>query len=156
METIRFSHTNIIAKNWRKLAQFYIDTFGCEPVYPERDLSGEWIDKLTNINGVTIKGIHLKLPGYHDGPALEIFEHTPPFLRKKHPAINHQGFGHIAFHTDDVEKVLKKVLTNGGEKYGELVEKDIKGLGILKVIYVRDIEGNIIEIQHWTIKSNLI
>jgi predicted enzyme related to lactoylglutathione lyase len=46
---IKFVHTNIIARDWKKLAQFYIDVFECEPLKPERDLDGEWIDKMTGI-----------------------------------------------------------------------------------------------------------
>jgi hypothetical protein len=43
----------------------------------------------------------------------------------------------------------QKLIANGGQKYGELVEKEIQGVGIIKVIYARDPEGNIIEIQNW-------
>ena len=146
---IKFSHTNIIAKDWRKLSQFYIDVFDCIPVYPERNLSGEWIEKLTNIPGVKINGIHLKLPGYEDGPTLEIFSYNKISVKENLPSINDKGFGHIAFHVSDVEATLKKLLANGGQKYGELVEKEIEGVGIIKVIYARDPEGNIIEIQNW-------
>jgi predicted enzyme related to lactoylglutathione lyase len=146
---IKFVHTNIIARDWQKLAQFYIDVFDCQPVYPERDLKGEWMDKLTNITEVHVKGIHLRLLGYENGPTLEIFSYNKTELRKNHPEVNAQGFGHIAFLVDDVEAVLQKVLENGGSKYGELVEKEINGLGIIKVIYAKDPEGNIIEIQNW-------
>ena len=52
---IKYAHTNLIAVDWRKLAQFYIDVFACKPQYPERDLCGEWVDKLTNIDDVSIR-----------------------------------------------------------------------------------------------------
>ncbi len=146
---IKFVHTNIIAKDWQKLAQFYIDVFDCKPVYPERDLKGEWINKLTNIKNVHLKGIHLSLPGYKNGPTLEIFGYNVPEIRDKHPQVNAQGFGHIAFHVENVEELLDKLIKNGGSKYGDLVEKEIEGLGIIKVIYSKDPEGNIIEIQNW-------
>ena len=146
---IKFVHTNIISRDWQKLAQFYIDVFDCTPVYPERDLKGDWINKLTNISNVHLKGVHLRLPGYKNGPTLEIFGYNVAQNRDKHPQVNAQGFGHIAFHVDDVEAVLQSLLSAGGSKYGELVEKDIEGLGILKVIYAKDPEGNIIEIQNW-------
>lgn len=67
---IKLTHTNIIAKDWEKLAQFYINVFECEPVYPERNLQSEWLDKVTNIKEAHIRGIHLNLPGYVDGPTL--------------------------------------------------------------------------------------
>jgi predicted enzyme related to lactoylglutathione lyase len=46
---IKFVHTNLIAKDWKSLSKFYIDVFGCKPTYPERDLSGEWLEKITEI-----------------------------------------------------------------------------------------------------------
>lgn len=66
------------------------------------------------------------------------------------PEINIPGFAHIAFHADNVEEILNKLIENGGEKYGELVTTIIDGVGKLKVIYTRDPEGNIIEIQNWS------
>lgn len=146
---IKYVHTNIIAKNWKKLSQFYIDVFQCKPIYPERDLSGEWIDKLTMIDNVRIKGIHLSLPGYENGPTLEIFEYVPNNLTANNPTINHQGLGHLAFHVDSVEDLLQKILTSGGEQLGKIVKKDYGNIGILTAVYARDPEGNIIEIQNW-------
>ena len=146
---IKFVHTNIIAKDWKRLAQFYIDVFECEPVYPERDLFGDWVDKLTKIPDVKIRGIHLRLPGYDNGPTLEIFEYSKILKRPDAPLINDQGFSHIAFHVSDVDETMNRLIARGGKKYGELIEKEIKGIGILKAIYARDPEGNIIEIQNW-------
>ncbi len=146
---IVYSHTNLIAKNWKKLAEFYINVFGCKPVYPERSLSGNWLDKLTNIKNVHIKGIHLKFPGFTDGPTLEIFEYNIRINRDKPPVINYFGFGHIAFKVENVEQVLNELIEHGGNKYGELVTKEIAGLGTITVVYAQDPEGNIIELQKW-------
>ena len=148
--TIKYVHTNIIAKDWKKLAQFYMEVFGCEPLYPERDLSGEWMDKLTKISGVRVKGIHLKLPGYDNGHTLEIFSYEPASDMDVPKIINGFGFGHIAFHVEDVESTLNKIMANGGNFYGESVEKAIPGVGILKAVYAVDPEENIVEIQHWS------
>lgn len=148
--SIKYVHTNIIARDWKKLSQFYINVFDCKPLYPERDLSGKWIDKMTNINNVNIKGIHLRLPGYKNGPTLEIFEYKPQKLRNSESEINDQGFGHIAFHVDAVDDVLEKVLQNGGKKLGQIIKKDYGELGILTAVYAQDPEGNFIEIQNWS------
>ena len=146
---IKFAHTNLIAKDWRKLADFYINVFGCEPVYPERDLSGDWIDRMTGIRDVKIRGVHLKLPGYEKGPTLEIFGYNKMSGKSSSSAINELGFSHIAFHTDDVESLLNRVIAGGGEKYGEVIETLIPGAGLLKAVYAKDPEGNILEIQNW-------
>ncbi|MFN8397483.1 MAG: hypothetical protein U0176_22865 [Bacteroidia bacterium] len=42
---IKFAHTNIITDDWKRLADFYIQVFGCKPVGPERGLKGEWLEK---------------------------------------------------------------------------------------------------------------
>lgn len=146
---IKFVHTNIVARDWEKLAQFYIDVFECKPVYPERDLKGDWLDLVTNIKNAHIKGIHLRLPGYADGPTLEIFQYNRQIKRDELTEINKPGFAHIAFLVDNVQFYYKKLLENGGAKLGELVEKEIEGVGVLTVVYARDPEGNIIEIQNW-------
>ena len=108
--SIKYVHTNLIARDWRKLVEFYVEVFDCKPVYPERNLSGEWIEKVTNIDHVTVRGIHLRLPGYEDGPTLEIFQYTPDHLNNSPSSVNQQGYGHIAFHVDDVDAVLQKLL----------------------------------------------
>ena len=147
--SIKFAHTNIVAKDWRKLSDFYIKVFGCQPVLPERNLSGKWLERLTNIENVRIKGIHLALPGFESGPTLEIFQYYPE-NPEKHPSnISTQGLRHIAFVVDDVEDVLNRLIACGGKKYGSLEEKGYGDLGVLTVVYAEDPEGNMIEIQNW-------
>jgi len=146
---IKFVHTNIIARDWKKLAQFYIDVFQCEPVYPERNLTGDWIDRVTDIKDVRIQGIHLRLPGYADGPTLEIFQYNRQIENSEPAGINKQGFAHIAFLAEDVKFFYNRLLENGGSKLGELEEKEIEGVGVLTIVYARDPEGNIIELLNW-------
>jgi len=118
---------------------------------PERDLAGEWIDKVTHIRNVRIRGMHLALPGYReDGPTMEIFEYEPASPRTQANKINHQGFGHIAFHVDSVEEVLNRLVKHGGKPLGEIATKEYEGIGTLTVVYAADPEGNFIEIQHWS------
>ncbi len=147
---VEFVHTNIIARDWKKLAQFYIDVFGCEPVPPERDHNGAWIDRVTGIKDVRIRGMHLRLPGYEDGPTLEIFSYNKQSDSNEPPAVNRPGLAHIAFLVEDVPYYYNKLLENGGGKLGEIVKKEIEGAGLLTVVYARDPEGNIIEILNWS------
>lgn len=150
---MKYTHTNIVARDWKKLSEFYIRVFRCIPVPPERHLSGEWVDRLTALKKAGIDGIHLRLPGCDDGPTLEIFSYTPPDYRKIPERINRQGFGHIAFLVDSVDDVLKDLLANGGSQLGDIVVNDYGDPGILTVVYAADPEGNYIEIQNWEKKS---
>jgi catechol 2,3-dioxygenase-like lactoylglutathione lyase family enzyme len=110
----QYAHTNIIAHNWKRLVSFYETVFGCVPVPPERDLSGDWLDKVTGIPGSHIRGIHLQLPGYEQGgPTLEIFQYSS--MPERGPVYpNTPGFSHIAFVVDDVPTTAQIVFDNGG------------------------------------------
>jgi hypothetical protein len=73
----KYAHTNLIAEDWRMLANFYQHVFGCVPVPPERDFHGEKLEAGTGIPGAHLRGVHLRLPGYTDnGPTLEIFNYN--------------------------------------------------------------------------------
>lgn len=147
--SIKYVHTNIIAQNWRALSDFYINVFDCKPLHPERNLSGEWLDKLTNIKNCKIKGVHLALPGYQDGPTLEIFSYEPENTNTHIKPLNSIGLAHIAFHVDNIEETVKTLINKGGKIHGEIVSSDYGELGILTVAYASDPEDNFIEIQHW-------
>jgi len=145
----RYAHTNIVARDWRALADFYIRVFDCVPVPPERNLSGDWVDSLTSVEGAHIHGIHLRLPGYGgEGPTLEIFQYDPE-CEGPSPAINRPGLAHIAFAVDDVPAALDTVLDAGGSAVGETVTATITGAGSITLVYAADPEGNIIELQQW-------
>lgn len=146
---IQFVHTNIVTDDWKVLAEFYIRVFGCRPLFPERDLMGNWLDKATNIQNAHLKGIHLALPGYeNDLPTLEIFQYEQN-LDAPEQAANRKGFGHIAFKVDNVHEVLALLLEHGGSQLGETVETDVAHVGHLTFVYAKDIDGNIIELQNW-------
>ena len=146
----KYVHTNIVARDWRRLVAFYQEVFGCVPVPPERDLSGEWFDAATGIPGAHAQGMHLRLPGYgEDGPTLEVFQYNrmadgPP------PAVNRSGLAHLAFAVEDVEAAREAVLAAGGGAVGEVVSLDIPGAGRVTFVYMTDPEGNIIELQRWS------
>ena len=145
---MRFAHTNIAARNWKTLSDFYINVFECKVKPPKRDLKGEWLDKAIGIKNSRQVGVHLSLPGYENPPTLEIFSYDE-FIDTIPMMANQIGFTHIAFEVDSVDEILKKALKYGGTMLGEVIENKIKGVGILKFTYLRDIEGNIIEIQSW-------
>jgi predicted enzyme related to lactoylglutathione lyase len=160
--TARYAHTNLVARDWRRLAAFYEAVFGCTPVPPERDLKGEWLARGSGVPAARLRGIHLRLPGYGDGgPTLELFQYesraaelsgkAPKAPRRKAPprAADAPGYGHIAFEVGDVERALDALVKAGGSTLGEVVTVQIAGAGTITWTYARDPEGNILELQHW-------
>ena len=146
---MRFSHTNIISNDYRRLADFYIDTFKCVEIPPKRNLSGTWLDTGLGMEDAQLVGVHLRLPGFgEDGPTLEIYQYKET-NKEPIPPPNRTGYRHIAFEVDDVDKVLAILLRNGGSTQGAISSSEIEGVGVISFIYARDPDGNLIEIQHW-------
>lgn len=143
----RYVHTNLIARDWRKLAAFYEHVFGCVRVLPERDLAGESMERGSGVIGAHVRGVHLRLPGLGDkGPTLEVFQYSET-ADAAVPAANRPGFGHIAFAVDDVAAAREAVLAAGGAAVGTVEVVVIPGAGTITWTYVRDPEGNIVELQ---------
>ena len=146
----KYGHTNIIAEDWRALANFYQQLFGCVPVPPERDFQGAQIEAGTGVPGAHLRGVHLRLPGWGDnGPTLEILNYNTLENRGKN-AVNRPGFGHIAFIVEDVAAAQQAVLRAGGRAVGEIVSLQIATGAIVTMCYVTDPEGNIVELQSWS------
>jgi predicted enzyme related to lactoylglutathione lyase len=146
---IQFAHINIVSEDPDSLSNFYQAVFGCEIVPPKRDISGDWLDRATGVKNAHLKGMHLRLPGFEEnGPTLEIYQYDHMEDRPE-SAANRKGFGHIAFSVDDVARVRKLVLANGGSDLGEITRAEIPGAGTIQFLYMKDPEGNILEIQRW-------
>ncbi len=150
MADTKYAHTSIVARDWERLSGFYEKVFGCTVVPPERSQSGSLLEKGTGLpRGASIKGVHLRLPGWGEtGPTLEIYSYQPE-LDATTPAPNTPGLRHLAFQVSDVEQTLANVIKAGGSKLGEPVRLDVDGAGTIHFVYVRDPEGNIIELQRW-------
>lgn len=146
----RFGHVNLIARDWRALADFYERVFGCTLVPPERNLSGPDLSAATGIPNAALRGVHLRLPGGGPtGPTLEIFEYDPSLA---HPATeaNRPGFGHVAFVVPEVNAARSTVLNEGGGAAGEVITSQTADGRRVTWCYTTDPEGNIVELQSWS------
>jgi len=146
----RYAHTNLIARDWQRLAEFYQTVFGCVPVPPPRDQRGDWLERGTGVANARIRGVHLRLPGHGpSGPTIEIYSY-PHIEPQTEPVANRAGYGHLAFEVDDVGQAVEAVVAAGGSIVGEIASTVVEGRGRLEFAYVRDPETNIIELQRWS------
>lgn len=152
IEGARYVHTNLVARDWRPLARFYAEVFGCVVLSPERDYAGRDLEAGTRVPGARLRGAHLRLPGHGDGgPTLEIFQYDPEGASPAGPpAANRPGFGHIAFTVPSVPDARRVVLERGGSELGEIVTLALSTGAKVTWCYVRDPEGNLVELQSWS------
>lgn len=149
LDGVRFAHTNVIARDWRALAEFYERVLGCEAVPPERDYSGSELEAGTGVADSTLVGVHLRLPGHGpEGPTLEIYSYSR-LADGPAPAVNRPGLAHLAFEVDSVPDARREVLEAGGAAVGDVVSLTTTIGTRVTWCYVTDPEGNILELQSW-------
>ncbi len=116
---------------------------------PKRKQEGVWLSQGTGVSNASLEGVHLLLPGHGEtGPTLEIYSYDEMVPRGQ-DLPNAKGFGHISFEVHSVSQLVDKVIANGGSCFGQITEQHIPDVGKLTFVYVKDPEGNLIEIQHW-------
>lgn len=146
----RYVHTNLIARDWRGLSEFYQSVLGCVLVPPERHYAGARLEAGTGVRGASLDGVHLRLPGHGDqGPTLEIFSYSRA-AEGPAPVVNRPGLGHLAFAVDSVEDAQTEVLSVGGTAIGEIVMLKTATGRSVTWCYVTDPEGNVVELQSWS------
>ncbi len=139
-------HVNLNAKDWKKLVVFYETVFGCVQLPPQKKIAGDYAEELTGLAGADIEGMTLAFPDDKDGVQLEIFQYNMQDNTAS-GSINMTGIGHIAIDVDDIEETTKKILEAGGSFVGKQVRRTYKDKPDLFIHYVKDCEGNIIELM---------
>lgn len=150
IEGARFGHVNVTGHDWRRLAAFYTEVFGCEFVPPERDIRSADLDAATGLTDAHLTGAHLRLPGHGDsGPTIEIFTYDA-LTDHPGPRVDRPGWGHVAFQVPDVPAAVEAVIAAGGGRLGEIVTTQTKDGRRVTWVYTTDPEGNLVELQAWS------
>ena len=145
----RFSHANIVSPEPERLAAFYTAVLGCEQSGPVRELAGEWLARGMGLPGARVHGCHLTLPGLEGDhlPTLEIFSLDE--IRPTETDVTQAGLMHLSFSVDDIDATIERFLAEGGSMQGERSHAVVTGVGTAYFAYMRDPEGNIVELQQW-------
>lgn len=145
----RYTHTNLIVHDLEGMLDFYETVLHCRRIGQKRDHSAPWIAAMTGVAGAHIVGEHLLLPGWGDNlPTLEVFTYKQALEILPHE-INRPGFAHLSFEVDDVAETLALAIAHGGSQLGELVKAPYPNGKEATFVYLRDPEGNILELQSW-------
>lgn len=152
---ISFGHVAILAEDVELLATFYTQVFGCTRNGPPRDLSGAALETGMGLAGAHVRGVHLTLPGGAQSdsdsvgspPVLEIF--SLPSAKATVRDVDRLGLMHLCFRVDDLRRTVAAVTASGGSMQGAVATVGVEGVGSADFVYLRDPEGNLVELQQW-------
>ncbi len=133
-------HTGLVVRDLNVSVEFYL-SLGFD-LWKREIEKGDFIDKVTGINNVSLEWAKLKSP---DGYLLELLQyHSHPeekTLKKSNS--NKLGCSHLAFTVKNISNTCDFIKKNGGSIVNEPVKSPD---GKVKVAYCHDLDGIIIEL----------
>ncbi|HYI67200.1 MAG TPA: VOC family protein [Candidatus Limnocylindrales bacterium] len=104
----------------------------------EATVEGRSVDRLVGLDGVKSDIAMMRTPDGHGQVELDKF-HTPPAVRAEpeDAPVNALGIRRIMFTVNDIDAVLARLRTHGGELVGEVVQYEDS----YRLCYVRGPEG---------------
>jgi len=141
---MKLVHINLVARDAKTLAAFYVHVFKCVNLREPKMLSGEMVSRGNGLPNSEIYSIWLGLPNC-DAPFLEIHEHKIVHDRAQ-PKVNEPGFGHLSFQVENISTTLLAICEAGGVGVGEVINFGSTEEPFL-IVYTRDPEGNILELE---------
>src|SRR5919112_1547305 len=107
----------------------------------ETTVEGPWADRVVGLEGVRSDIAMMRTPDGHGRVELSKF-HTPPAVRAEpeNAPANTLGMRRIMFTVDDVDDVVARLRSHGGELVGEIAHYDDK----YRLCFLRGPEGIII------------
>ena len=141
---MRFSHVSLTARDANALSQFYQQAFGFTEKRAAKRLFGDAVSRGNGLPNSDFLSIWLTI-GHDSDPFLELLEYRDTVHREL-PRVNEPGFGHIALSVNDLNQTLQDIERLGGCLQGKVTNFGTEERPIL-IVYVRDPEGNLIELD---------
>lgn len=141
---MKIDHINIVVSNIEKAEEFFVD-LGFEP-RKEAELEGDWINKLTGLDGVKAEYVALGLPGQNVD--IELLQYFNPAggTDEEISKPNRIGFRHLALEVNNIETLTGKLKDKGITFLGDVQDN---GRG-KKLCYFLGPEGIIIELAQYS------
>ena len=136
---IKLRHVGLAVSDMDQALKLYQDIFNLDIVWDEHE-SGTFIDRLSNMENVTVRTVKLK---DSDGGMIELLQYkSHPELVNNDP-INRIGCSHIAVTVNDIDNMYVKLINFGLDfHYKPQLSVD----GNAKVAFCRDRDGILIEV----------
>jgi glyoxylase I family protein len=136
-------HTGLTVSDLGRALGFWRDALGMEEVMSQEKRGG-YLEAIVREPGAHVRMAHLAFPG--GGPRIELFEYVDPPAGHVIGRPADVGFAHVCVACDDIEPLLERLVGAGGRPFSDVVEVDTGANRGGRGIYVRDPDGNVLEL----------
>jgi catechol 2,3-dioxygenase-like lactoylglutathione lyase family enzyme len=135
----RMDHVSVVVDDLEAATAFFTE-LGME-LEGEAPVEGRWVDRINGLDGVRVDIVMMRTPDGHGRLELTKFR-TPAAIsaQPENAPPNTLGIRSIMFAVDDIEDVVARLRTHGGELVGELEQYEDS----YRLCYVRGPAGIIV------------
>lgn len=141
------AHVGLLVHDIDRAAQFYVDAFGGRVLIRPIMLGGETAE--TVMSGPPGTKFRVCMVRLSDGLAVELFEFVGDAKPDWALAQKRGSLPHVAVRVDETQATLKRVEAAGGKR----VWRDVAHRAGGSMIYVEDVDGNVLEIIDMSVET---
>jgi glyoxylase I family protein len=148
-----YHHTVLLVSDFDRSLDFYCDTLGFELISRDEDRRGPFLDQMFNIEGVVIKLALIRA----GGEIVEVIEVVSPeaITRDDGSAVRY-GIARVGWEVDEIEKMVEELTAKGVEFLSDIVDMTVGHYAGGKVVFFRDPDGIILELQQPAVPGQIM
>lgn len=140
-----FHHTVLLVTDFDRSLDFYCNTLGFELISRDEDRRGPFLDQMFGMSGVVIKLSLLRAGG-------EIIEVIEPVAPAELKAVTDRsdtprGIARIGWEVNEIEEMVADLKAKGVEFVSDIVDMTVGHYAGGKVVFFRDPDGILLELQ---------
>lgn len=146
---MRVDHVNIVVADMERSLTFYVGLLGMQVTF-EAELTGDWIETVTGLPGVSARCVFCRPSG--GGARFELLHYrTPPGAARAADSVaNTPGLRHVALEVDDLDGLHARLLAAGVPFISGPVAVPFSLPGVRKrLCYLRDPDGALVELAEY-------
>jgi glyoxylase I family protein len=139
-------HVSITVSDLERSLGFYRDLLGLREVERHR-LEGEGISTMAGKEGVVMQVVRLAAP-QTAGILLDLQQYLAPRGSTSDASLGDVGHSHVCFGIDDIDGACAELRGRGVELVSDPVSFELE-TGVLKVVFLKDPDGNVLELVEY-------
>ncbi len=146
---MRVNHVNVVVSDMERSLAFYVGLLGMRVTF-ECDLTGDWIETVSGLPGVSARCVFCQPPG--GGTRFELLQYrTPPGQTLPAASLaNTLGLRHVALEVDGLDALYARLTQAGVPSLSPPISVPFSVAGVRKrLCYLRDPDCVLVEIAEY-------